>query len=81
MKNYNDVYPKVKEDLIGAYYRCPWNKCNKKIKITEDGIYHGGNKHMIKLSLEELFQNRLYSINSTMKIFFGEDYKEKDEPT
>lgn len=77
MKNYNGVYPKNKEDLIGTYYRCPFTKCNKKIKITKDGLYHERNKHMIKLSLEELFNNRLNDIDINMKIFFGKDYKEK----
>lgn len=56
---YMNVEANLKEDLIGSYYKCPW--CEKKIKITQEGISHEKNKHMIHYNLEGMFN--MYKAN------------------
>jgi len=82
MKNYNTIYPKKKEDLIGTYKRCFW--CKKRMEITEDGIKHWGRKHANMESLEDIYSMRLMDIKFEkleFKLWFGTDdiNKIKDE--
>lgn len=78
-KYYTDVYPKCKEDLIGTWWKCPGNKCFTKIKINEDGIKHWGYKHGVINSLEDLYELRLWEIETSKKLFYGVFQEEKEK--
>jgi hypothetical protein len=47
--------PKVKEDLIGRVYDCPFG-CGVVMDIGSAGVEHWGHKHGVRYSLNDLFR-------------------------
>jgi len=69
IKRFGINYSSIK--VIGDKWKCPYFDCPYECVITENGIDHYGKGHFFKLSVQDLINLKIHSLEVNRELLFG----------